>query len=68
MFNPTKQALSMYMPFVANMAKDSPSLMVVHVNFELLCDVNLFISLSYLNVGHYPCIDHIYIEERCSCL
>jgi hypothetical protein len=28
------------------MAKDNASLMVVRVNFELFCDVNLFISFS----------------------
>jgi hypothetical protein len=36
------------MPLVAKMAKDSPSFMVARVNFELLCNVNLLISLSYL--------------------
>ncbi len=48
MLNMTKQVMSMYMPLVAKMAKDSPSFMVARVNFELLCNVNLLISLSYL--------------------
>jgi hypothetical protein len=48
MLNLAKRALSMYIPLVANMAKDSSSLMATQVNFELLCDVNLLISLSYL--------------------
>jgi len=38
----------MYMPLVAKMVEDNPSLMVAKVNFELLCDVNLLISLSCL--------------------
>jgi hypothetical protein len=37
---------------VANMAKDSLSIMYAKVNFELLYDVNLFISLSCL----VPCM------------
>jgi len=36
------------MPLVANMAKDNSFLMAIQVNFELLCDVNLFISLACL--------------------
>jgi hypothetical protein len=48
MFNPLKQVMSMYMPLVAKMAKDNPSFMVAKVNFELLYDVNLIISLSCL--------------------
>ncbi len=34
------------MPLLANMAKENPSIMYAKVNFELLYDVNLFISLS----------------------
>jgi hypothetical protein len=36
------------MPLVAKMAEDNPSLMVAKVNFELLYNANLLISLSYL--------------------
>jgi hypothetical protein len=36
------------MPLVAKMVEDNPSLMVAKDNFELLCDVNLLISLSCL--------------------
>jgi hypothetical protein len=36
------------MPLVAKMAKDIPSLMDARVNFELICNVNLLISLSCL--------------------
>jgi hypothetical protein len=38
----------MYMPFVAKMAEDNPFIMIANANFELLCDVNFFISLSCL--------------------
>ncbi len=48
MLNPTKWAFLMYMPLVAKMAKDNPFMMATWVNFELLSDVNLFISLSCL--------------------
>jgi hypothetical protein len=48
MLSPTKRALSMYMPLIANMAKDIPSLMVAQVNFKFFCDVNLLISFSCL--------------------
>jgi hypothetical protein len=48
MFNPIKQVMSMYMPLVTKMAKHNPSFMVAKVNFELLYDVNLIISLSCL--------------------
>ncbi len=42
--------MSMYnVPLVAKiMAKDNLSFMVAMVNFEILCDVNLFNSLSCL--------------------
>jgi hypothetical protein len=45
-FSLTKQVMSMYMPLIAKMAKDNAFFMVAKVNFELFCDVNLFISLS----------------------
>jgi hypothetical protein len=48
MLSPTKRVMAIYMPLLANMAKDSPSIMYAKVNFELLYDVNLFISLSSL--------------------
>jgi hypothetical protein len=56
MLSPTKWALLMYMPLITKMVEDSPFLMIVQVNFELFCDVNLFISLfclmSMLEVVH----------------
>jgi hypothetical protein len=48
MLSLAKRTLSMYMPLVAKMAKDIPSLMVAWVNFEFRCDVNLLISLFSL--------------------
>jgi hypothetical protein len=48
MFNLTKKVMAMYMPLLAKMANDTLSIMFAKVNFELLCDLNLFISLSYL--------------------
>jgi hypothetical protein len=48
MLSLTKWVLLMYMPLVAKMTEDSPSLMAAPVNFKLLCDVNLIISLSCL--------------------
>jgi hypothetical protein len=48
MFSLAKRTLSMYMPLVAKMVKDSPSLMATWVNFEFCCDVNLFVSLFSL--------------------
>jgi hypothetical protein len=33
---------------LAKMAKNNPLVMFIKVNFELFCDVNLFISLSCL--------------------
>jgi hypothetical protein len=36
------------MPLLAKMVKDTPSIMFAKMNFELLCDINLFISLSSL--------------------
>jgi hypothetical protein len=45
MFNLTNQDMSMHMPLIAKMVKDNPILTVVQANFELFCDVNLFISL-----------------------
>jgi hypothetical protein len=52
MLSLAKRVMAIYMPLVANMAKDSPSIMYAKVNFELLYDVNLFISLSCL----VPCM------------
>jgi hypothetical protein len=48
MFGPTKKVMAMYMPLLANMAKDNPSIMSTKVNFELLCDINLLIFFSCL--------------------
>jgi hypothetical protein len=48
MFNLAKKVMAMYMPLLAKMANDTLSIMFAKVNFELLCDLNLFISLSYL--------------------
>jgi hypothetical protein len=48
MFSPTKRVMEMYMPLLAKMVKDSPSIMFAKVNIELFCDVNLLISLSCL--------------------
>jgi hypothetical protein len=45
MFNLTNQVMSMHMPLIAKMVENNPFFMTIHVNFELLCDVNLFISL-----------------------
>lgn len=36
----------MYMPLMAKMAKDNPSITSSKVNFDLLCDINLLISVS----------------------
>jgi hypothetical protein len=48
MFNLTKMVMVMYKPLLAKMAKNNPLIMFAKVNFELLCDVNLLIFLSYL--------------------
>jgi hypothetical protein len=48
MLNPTKRVMVMYRPLLAKMAKNNPLIMSAKVNFELLCDVNLFNFLSYL--------------------
>jgi len=48
MFNLTKRVMAMYMPLLAKMVEDTLSIMFVKVNFEFFCDLNLFISLSYL--------------------
>jgi hypothetical protein len=48
MLSLVKWMMSMYMLLLAEMAKDNPSIMITNVNFELLCDVNLLISLSCL--------------------
>jgi hypothetical protein len=48
MFNLAKWVLSMYIPLVAKMVEDSPFLMATRVNFKLICDVDLLISLSCL--------------------
>jgi len=48
MFNPAKQVMSMYMPLLAKMAENGPSLLTTKVNYELLCDVNLLIFLACL--------------------
>jgi hypothetical protein len=41
MFNLTKRVMAMYMPLVAKMAKNIPSIIFIKVNFKLLCDINL---------------------------
>jgi hypothetical protein len=46
--NPRKKVMAMYMPLLAKMIENSLSIMSAKVNFELLCDVNLVTSLSYL--------------------
>jgi hypothetical protein len=38
----------MYMPFVAKMVENIPSIMITKHNFELFYDVNLLISFSFL--------------------
>jgi hypothetical protein len=38
----------MYMPLLAKMVENGPSLLTVKVNYELLCDVNLLIFLACL--------------------
>jgi hypothetical protein len=48
MFSLAKRVMSMYMPLVAKMVENSPSLMAPKVYFELLCDVNLLITLFCL--------------------
>ncbi len=48
MLNPTKRVMAMYMPLLAKMVKERPSIMSTKVNFELICDVNYLISLSCL--------------------
>jgi hypothetical protein len=48
MLSPPKRVMAMYMPLLAKMAKDTPSIMFAKMNFELLCDINLFIFLSSL--------------------
>jgi len=37
----TKRAMAMYMPLVAKMVEDNPSIMSTKVNFKLLCHKNL---------------------------
>jgi uncharacterized membrane protein len=48
-FNPSKKVITMYMPLMAKMAKDNTSITSSKVNFDLLCDINLLISLSCLS-------------------
>ncbi len=60
MFNPTKYVMSMYMPLIAKMVEDIPSFMVAKVNFELICDMNLFTSLSYL----IPLLETIHVSIK----
>ncbi len=40
--------MSMYMPLLAKMAENGPSLLTAKVNYELLCDVNLLIFFACL--------------------
>jgi len=56
MLNPTKKVMAVYMPLLAKIAKDNPSIMSTKVNFELLCDVNLLIFLCCL----LPMLEIIY--------
>jgi hypothetical protein len=48
MLSPTKRVMPMYMPLLANMAKNNSSIMPTKVNFEFLCDINIFIYFSCL--------------------
>jgi hypothetical protein len=48
MLNPEKKMMAMYMPLLAKMAKDNPSIMFAKVNFKFFCDVNLLIFLCCL--------------------
>jgi len=70
MFILTKRVMAMYMPLLAKMAKDNPSIMFTTMNFELLCDINLLISLFCLlsMLGNCLCIDQVCIQERCLCM
>jgi hypothetical protein len=52
--------MSMYMPLIAKMVENIPSFMVDRVNFELFCDMNLFISLSYL----IPSLETIHVSIK----
>jgi hypothetical protein len=46
MISLSKRVMAMYMPLLARMAENSPSIIFAKLNFELFCDVNLFIFLS----------------------
>jgi hypothetical protein len=66
MLSPTKWMMSMYMLIVAKMT--NPFIMIANVNFELLCDVNLMISLCCL----LPMLETIHVliksTQRCFCM
>jgi hypothetical protein len=47
-FNPTKRVMVVYMPLLAKMVKDIPSITFAKMNFELICDINLLIFISSL--------------------
>jgi hypothetical protein len=47
-FSLEKWVMSMYMPLIAKMVENSPSLMAPKVNLKLFCDMILFIFLSCL--------------------
>ncbi len=48
MLSPTKKVMAVYMPLLAKMAKDTPSIMFAKMNFEFFCDIIFFIFLSFL--------------------
>jgi hypothetical protein len=54
MFNPTKKVISTYMPLLAKMTEDSPSIMSARVNFELHVNLLIFFSclLPMLEIVH----------------
>jgi hypothetical protein len=60
MFNLANQVMSMHMPLIAKMVEDNPFFMAIQVNFELFCDVNLFISL--LDLMHMLETIHLLIK------
>ncbi len=48
MLSPTKKVMAVYMPLLAKMAKDTPSIMFAKMNFEFFCGIIFFIFLSFL--------------------
>jgi hypothetical protein len=63
-----KRVMEMYMPLLAKMDVDNPLIMFIKMNFELLCDVNLFIFFIVItHVRNCPCIDQVF-KEKCFCM